>query len=86
LEPELTDLIFVVVQRPGYSILLLQMDLPQDFGAPAGCCFAVLPRSAAAKETPGVVRLEENILPVIVLGVLCDFDFCSSSFACLQPR
>jgi hypothetical protein len=36
------------------------------------------------KETPGVVRLEKNTLPVVVLGVLCDFFFCSSSFAFLR--
>jgi hypothetical protein len=35
---------------------------------------------------PGVVRFEENTFPVVVLGVLCDFLFCSSSSACLQPR
>jgi hypothetical protein len=40
-----------------------------------------LPWSATAKDTPGVVRLEENTLPVVVLGVLCDF---ISSSACLQ--
>jgi hypothetical protein len=34
LEPELTDLRFIVVQKPGYSILLLQVDLPQELGAP----------------------------------------------------
>jgi hypothetical protein len=51
-----------------------------------GCCCAVLLRSAAAMETPGVVSLEEKTLPVVVLGVLCDLFFCRSSFACLQPR
>jgi hypothetical protein len=40
------------------------------------CCPSVL---------PGVVRLKENALPVVFLGVLCSFFFCSSSFACLQP-
>jgi hypothetical protein len=29
----------------------------------------------------GVVRLEENTLPVVVLGVVCDFFFCISSSA-----
>jgi hypothetical protein len=29
--------------------------------------------------------LEENALPVVVLGALCDFLFRVSSFACLQP-
>jgi hypothetical protein len=31
---------------------------------------AVLPWSAAAKVTPGVVKFEENTLPVVVLGAL----------------
>jgi hypothetical protein len=31
----MTDLLFVVVQKPGYSILLLQVDLPQELGASA---------------------------------------------------
>jgi hypothetical protein len=47
--------------------------------------FLCLPRNAAAKDTPGVVRLEKNTLPV-VLGALCDFFFYIYSFACLQPR
>jgi hypothetical protein len=47
--------------------------------------FFVLPRGAAAKDKPGLVRLEENTLPVLVLGVLCDFFFCISSFACYSP-
>jgi hypothetical protein len=33
-----------------------------------------------------VIRFEENTLPTVVLGVLWAFLFCSSSFACLQPR
>jgi hypothetical protein len=44
---------------------------------------------AAANDMLAVVSLEENILPVlpvIVLGVLCDFFFCISFSACLQPR
>jgi hypothetical protein len=28
---------------------------------------------------PGVVKLEENTLPAVVLGVLCDFFFCIST-------
>jgi hypothetical protein len=39
----------------------------------------------AAADTPGVVRFE-NTLHVVVLGVHCDFLFCISSFAYLQPR
>jgi hypothetical protein len=38
----------------------------------------VLPRSAAAEDTPGVATVEENILRVVVLSVLCDFLFCIS--------
>jgi hypothetical protein len=34
---------------------------------------------------PGVVRLEENTLPVVVLDILCDFIFCISSFASAAP-
>jgi hypothetical protein len=48
------------------------------------CCCYVLPRSAAAKETPGVVRFEEKPPHVVALGVLCDFRSCSCSSACLQ--
>jgi hypothetical protein len=46
----------------------------------------VLLRSTAAKDSPGVVWLEEKTLPVVVLGVLCVFLFRVSSLACLQPR
>jgi hypothetical protein len=46
----------------------------------------VLPQSVAANEMPGVVRVEENTLPVVALGALWDLFFFSSSFACLQPR
>jgi hypothetical protein len=35
----------------------------------------VLPRNDAAKKKPGVVRFEENNLPVVVLGVLCNVIF-----------
>jgi hypothetical protein len=34
LEPELTDLILVAIQEPEYSIILLQMDLPQELAMP----------------------------------------------------
>jgi hypothetical protein len=34
-ETELTDLRFVAVQKPGYPILFLQVDLLQELGAPA---------------------------------------------------
>jgi hypothetical protein len=57
----------------------------ETWGA-CGCCCCLTPRSAAAKEMPGVVWLEENTLPVAALGVHWDFFFCSSSFASLQPR
>jgi hypothetical protein len=50
------------------------------------CCCSVLPRSAAAKKTSGVARSENNTLRIVVLGVLCDFLFCISSSAYLQPR
>jgi hypothetical protein len=32
------------------------------------------------------VWLEENTLPIVVLGVLCDVLFRISSLACLQPE
>jgi hypothetical protein len=38
------------------------------------------------KDTPGVVWLEENDLPVAVLGTLCDVLLDISSFASPQPR
>jgi hypothetical protein len=50
------------------------------------CCWSPLFRSAAAKETRGVMMLEENTLPVVVLGVLCVILLCISSLAYLQPR
>jgi hypothetical protein len=37
------------------------------------------------KKTPGVVRLEKNTLPIVVLGVHCDFLFCRSSFMSAAP-
>jgi hypothetical protein len=46
----------------------------------------VLLGSAAAKDSPGVVRLEGNDLPVVVLCALCDFLFLISALECLQPR
>jgi hypothetical protein len=47
---------------------------------------AVLLRRAAAKDSPGVVWLEDNNLPVVVLGAVCDFLPHISSLAWLQPR
>jgi hypothetical protein len=47
-----------------------------------GC---VLLRSTAMKDSPGVVWLEENTVPVVVLGALCNFLFHISSSVCLQP-
>jgi hypothetical protein len=35
----------------------------------------VLPLSVAAKKKPGAMTFEENTLPVVILGVLCDFLF-----------
>jgi hypothetical protein len=49
------------------------------------CCHCVLLHSTAMKDSPGVVWLEENTLPIVVLGALWDFLFCISSLACLQP-
>jgi hypothetical protein len=46
------------------------------------CCCCVLLRSAAAKEIPVVVWLEENTLPVVVLGAICGF----SSFVSVPWR
>jgi hypothetical protein len=42
--------------------------------------------SAAAKDRPRVVWLDENTLPAVDLGVLCDFLFRMSSLASLQLR
>jgi hypothetical protein len=47
--------------------------------AVALCCYVT-----PAQDLPGVVWLEENILPAVVLGALCDFPFRTSSLACLQ--
>jgi hypothetical protein len=42
--------------------------------------------SAAAKDSPEMVQLEENILSVVRdLGALFDLHYRISSFACLQP-
>jgi hypothetical protein len=46
-----------------------------------GWCCGELPRSVAAKETPGAVRYEESTLPDVVLGVLWGLFFRNSSFA-----
>jgi hypothetical protein len=74
-EPELSDLVLAgCASREGVQAC-----------ATEGCCCCVLLRSAAAKARPGMVRLEEITLPV-VLGALCDFPYCTSSLACLQPR
>jgi hypothetical protein len=53
-------------------------------GAGYFCC-CVLLRSAAAKDSHGVVWLEVNTLAVVVSGALCDFLFRISSLACPQP-
>jgi hypothetical protein len=42
--------------------------------------------STAAKDNPGVVWLEENTLPIVVLGTFCNFLFQISSLAWLQPQ
>jgi hypothetical protein len=49
-------------------------------------CCCVLLRSTAAKDSSGMVWLEENTLPVVVLGALCNFLFGISFLACVQPR
>jgi hypothetical protein len=41
---------------------------------------------AAAEDTSGVSKVEKNTLRVVVVVVLCDFIFCISSSAYLQPR
>jgi hypothetical protein len=46
----------------------------------------LLLRSAAAKDSPGVVWLEENALPDVVLGALLNFLFRILSLAYLRPR
>jgi hypothetical protein len=46
----------------------------------------VLLRSIAAKDILGVVWLEENTLPVVVFGAVCNFLFRISSLAYLQPQ
>jgi hypothetical protein len=51
-EPELTDLFLTAVQGPGHSVFLLHVDLPLELGVPE---VAVAARSAATKETPGVM-------------------------------
>jgi hypothetical protein len=51
-----------------------------------GYCCSVLLRIAAAKDSPGVLRLEENTLPVVVLDALCDLFFRVSSLTWLQRR
>jgi hypothetical protein len=80
------NVIFVDVQEPPGSILPLRVELPQEVVVPTVALSALYRLSASAKETPRVIVLEENILQVAVLGVLCYFLFCSSSPACLQPR
>jgi hypothetical protein len=42
---------------------------PGTWSAWGRCCCRVLLRSGAAKETPGVLRFEENTIPVVVLVV-----------------
>jgi hypothetical protein len=78
LQPELTHLFLVAVQEQGHSFFLLRVDLPLEFGVPEAAASMLCYRSAAAKEIPGVVKFEENTLPVVVLGVPCYFIFCSS--------
>jgi hypothetical protein len=85
MEPRLTDLIFVDVQEMGL-IPPLCVELPQEVALPEVAVCAEPRRSATTKETPGVIVLEKNTLPVVVLGVFCDFLFYSSSLSCLHPR
>jgi hypothetical protein len=47
--------------------------------------YSGVPRSAAVKDTFGVVKFEENTLPVVIFCFPWDF-FRISSFAWLQPR
>jgi hypothetical protein len=75
---ELTGLSVVAVQEPGRSVSLLRVDLPLELGVPEVVVAAVLPRSAAAKETAGEVGFEENTLPVIVFWL---FSVTSASVA-----
>jgi hypothetical protein len=68
---------------PGLSLNLLSWYLllvvPQGRGCRPGCwgCCCVLLRSSAAEDTPGDMWLEENALPIVVLGAFCDFCFTS---------
>jgi hypothetical protein len=49
-----------------------------------GCCSCV---SVAAKDrSPGVVRMEENTLPVEALSALCNFIIRIPSLVRLKPR
>jgi hypothetical protein len=50
------------------------------------CCCSVLLCTTTAKDSPGVLWLEENTLPDVVLGVLCNFLFHILSLAWLQPQ
>jgi hypothetical protein len=78
----LTCCLLLRLQEP-WVPLWWDLPLPPDVSEAAAVPLSCL--GAPPQRTPGVVRLEENTLPVVDLGVLCDFFFCIS-FACLHPR
>jgi hypothetical protein len=42
--------------------------------------------STVMKDSPGLAWLEQNTVPVLVLGTFCKFLFHISTLACLQPQ
>jgi hypothetical protein len=74
--------LYLLVVHHGRGALISPTAAGQAYAAEGSwncCCYVLLP-NISAKESPGVVRLEENTLPVAILGTLCD------SFAPLRWR
>jgi hypothetical protein len=65
LESELTDLILAAVQDPVYILSLLWVEKSPELGLPEVAAAALRCLGMPPKETPGVVRFEENNLPVV---------------------
>jgi hypothetical protein len=84
-EPKLTDLILVVDYASREGGALISPTVAGQTYASEGrwdcCCCWVLLHSTTAKDSPGVAWLEENTLPVVVMGDLCNF-LCPPTFSC----
>jgi hypothetical protein len=85
-EPELTDLFLAAVRGPVHIVFLVRVGKPPEHGGAKVAAAALRCLGAPPRRRQLVIWFEDNILPVVVLGVLCLFLYCIFSFACLQPR